>query len=159
MPSSRRVPLSSRGAGIGGSGSDPQLIGKRVRARLEEHSYRKWFFATIVGTMSSGGPETVPWLLLKVDRAVSRQIGESQILFRPEHAGFADRAGSHVGRALKQGAVVRYRPSTEDLLLNPDSELAFLEGRVGVVATRNDASAANASGGIRIIARGRIAPP
>jgi len=113
--------------------SPDRLIGFRVLLKLTEPEYSKRFAATIVGYKSVRGPDW-KWRLyvLRLNPEDARTIGTTDhVLFHSQYT--LDRKSVLLDRLMREYGAFSMRASMEDLLLNPESVLGKLGGRVYTV--------------------------
>lgn len=116
-------------ASIEDPGPIQPVSGRKIEMRLEEHSFRKRFFATIVGAVSVANESYFDGMyLFKIESEISQNLSADHVLFHPEsyefHRGFFFRRG----RIPKPGE--RYTASLEKFLISQNPALRGVRGRV-----------------------------
>ncbi len=117
------------------SRADSEFDGRRIVIRLEEHSYREKFLATIIGPASIDDPYFEGTYLLKIEPRAAQKLSVDYIMFHPEFYDFQR-------TFLKRRDVVREskglgKPSLETFLQDPRLASDGLRGRV-YTARRQD---------------------
>lgn len=109
--------------------SPEELIGRKVIVELDEHPFKHKFLATISGYKPHPEYKTKRLYILKLDKETARATGEGEnLLFNAE--GPRGWRGELLGGLMKKYRTFDCKASMEDLVLNSDSLLKGLLGRV-----------------------------
>lgn len=116
-------------ASIEDPGPLESILGREVEMHLEEHPYRKGFFATIEASVSVvNEPYFHEMYLLKLDTNAAAKLSVDHILFNPEWYRFRRGIIRRRGRVPKPGE--KYRISLQKFLVSRNPALIGLGGRV-----------------------------
>src|SRR2546429_9574397 len=66
----------------------PDLAGKTIEMRLEEHPYHQRFLATISGLASVDDPYFEGTYQLKIEPCVAQKLSHDHVMFHPEYYEF-----------------------------------------------------------------------
>ncbi len=106
----------------------PELAGKTIEMRLEEHPYHKRFLATISGLASVDDPYFEGTYQLKIEPRVAQKLSHDHVMFHPEYYDFHR-------NLLRRRDVTREskelgKPSLDTFLMSPILANDGLRGRV-----------------------------
>ena len=135
-----------------------EIKGQRLLMKLVKHPYRREMLLSIEGYMP--GPNGWDRFYgLKVDQATASSIGEEgPLLFHPDNVFFEKRRDlQRFRRKYHKGFI--FRPSIEELLLNPETLFKLIKGRVCKVKDLDLLSNPSLQwSDVRLIAFGKVYP-